>query len=65
MQTTERSGILSFRLRGERTAACFEHLAASRIQCSFREGLIRFSPHLYNTVEDIDRIVGAVRKFLG
>ncbi len=64
MHPAERSGILSFRLRGERTAACFERLAASGIQCSLREGLIRFSPHLYNTVEDIDKIVRAVRKFL-
>jgi cysteine desulfurase / selenocysteine lyase len=31
-------------------------LKASRIICSLREGAIRFSPHCYNTVEEMERV---------
>jgi selenocysteine lyase/cysteine desulfurase len=39
-----------------------------RIVCTVRAGQdrpgLRFSPHLYNTMEDVERTVGAVRKHL-
>jgi selenocysteine lyase/cysteine desulfurase len=39
-----------------------------KIVCTVRAGQdrpgLRFSPHLYNTMEDVERTVGAVRKHL-
>jgi selenocysteine lyase/cysteine desulfurase len=42
--------------------------ANERIVCTVRAGQdrpgIRLSPHLYNTMEEVDRTVGAIRKYL-
>jgi selenocysteine lyase/cysteine desulfurase len=35
----------------------FRRLKAARVVSSMREGAIRLSPHLYNTVEEMERIV--------
>jgi selenocysteine lyase/cysteine desulfurase len=35
----------------------FRRLKAARIVCSLREGMIRLSPHFYNNVEDMERVV--------
>ena len=35
----------------------FRRLKAERIVCSMREGAIRLSPHAYNTVEEMERVV--------
>ncbi|MCE1187874.1 MAG: aminotransferase class V-fold PLP-dependent enzyme [Ignavibacteria bacterium] len=35
----------------------FDNLSARNIVCSLREGMIRFSPHYYNTREEIDCVV--------
>jgi selenocysteine lyase/cysteine desulfurase len=35
----------------------FRRLKAARIICSLREGAIRLSPHAYNTVEEMERVV--------
>ncbi len=35
----------------------FQALKAARIICSIREGAIRLSPHLYNTVEEMEKVV--------
>jgi selenocysteine lyase/cysteine desulfurase len=35
----------------------FRRLKAARVICSMREGAIRISPHLYNTVEEMGRVV--------
>jgi cysteine desulfurase/selenocysteine lyase len=35
----------------------FRRLKAARIVCSLREGMIRLSPHFYNTVGDMERVV--------
>jgi isopenicillin-N epimerase len=43
-------------------------LTADRIICTTRGGThnpgVRFAPHFYNTMDDIDRAVGAIRKHL-
>lgn len=39
-----------------RTAEAFHQLKRSNIVCSMREGTIRFSPHCYNTVEEMERV---------
>jgi cysteine desulfurase / selenocysteine lyase len=49
------SGIFSVRVaRPDATAAA---LAAAGVHCVVREGAIRFAPHVYNTVEEAERIV--------
>jgi selenocysteine lyase/cysteine desulfurase len=35
----------------------FRRLKAARIICSLREGMIRLSPHFYNSVRDMERVV--------
>jgi cysteine desulfurase/selenocysteine lyase len=35
----------------------FRALKAARVVCGMREGAIRLSPHLYNTVEEMERVV--------
>jgi selenocysteine lyase/cysteine desulfurase len=50
-----RSGILC--LAPEDVTEAFRRLKAARIICSLREGAIRLSPHGYNTVADMERVV--------
>jgi selenocysteine lyase/cysteine desulfurase len=35
----------------------FRALKAARVVCGMREGAIRLSPHLYNTVAEMERVV--------
>ncbi len=35
----------------------FNHLQSKKITCSLREGMIRFSPHFYNTKDEIDLVI--------
>ena len=49
------SGILC--LAPERVEDAHRRLKAARIISSLREGAIRLSPHLYNTVEEMERVV--------
>jgi cysteine desulfurase/selenocysteine lyase len=58
----ERSGIVTFRVPGHDNAALWKALMARNAICSHRAGGIRFSPHFYNTPEEIDRIFGIVRE---
>ena len=44
----------------EETAALYEKLRAEQIMVSLREGALRIAPHLYNTVEDIDRLMSVL-----
>jgi selenocysteine lyase/cysteine desulfurase len=46
-----------------RMAALYEHLAAHHVRLSIRRGVLRFSLHLYNAPDDIDRVVDLVREF--
>lgn len=55
---SERSSLLSFRTpAGLDAAALARTLAEAKIACSLREGMIRISPHLYNTQADIARLL--------
>ena len=49
------SAIIS--LAPERADDVFRRLKAARIICSLRERAIRLSPHVYNTVEEMERVV--------
>ena len=50
-----RSGILC--IRPPAAAAAHRLLLEAGITCALREGAIRISPHFYNTVEDVDRLI--------
>ena len=50
-----RSAILS--VAPPDAVACYRALKAAKVVCSLREGAIRLSPHLYNTVEEMERVV--------
>lgn len=54
------AGIVTF--KPENPETIFEKLEKQKIVCSLREGLIRFSPHFYNTYEDIDLVMDALKK---
>jgi selenocysteine lyase/cysteine desulfurase len=57
-----RSTILGFQAGSpEQTAALHRHLRAENIAVSLRHGFIRVSPYLYNSEEDIDRLLTATR----
>jgi cysteine desulfurase/selenocysteine lyase len=47
----------------ERNKIIFKHLQDEKIFIAFREGLLRFSPHLYNTPMDIDKALDVLNNF--
>ncbi|MCS7221730.1 MAG: aminotransferase class V-fold PLP-dependent enzyme [Anaerolineae bacterium] len=53
----ERSGIVSFIPRGQDPAALAQRMAEAGIVISHRGPAIRVSPHCYNTIEEIDRML--------
>jgi len=55
-----RSGIVTFSLNGWEPAALSDLLCTQGVVCSPRGGGVRLSPHGYNTVDDVDRLVSAV-----
>jgi len=44
-------------LAPERAAEAFHAIKRAHIVCSLREGAIRLSPHCYNTVEEMERVL--------
>lgn len=59
-----RSGIVTF--YPEKQAASrslFEFLTAERVSLSFRENMLRISPHFYNTQDDIYRVLNLIETF--
>lgn len=58
MDAAHRSAIVS--LRVERPAALWRRLRDEGITCALREGLLRFSPHAYNTPDEIARVLEVV-----
>lgn len=58
-----RAGIVSFRPPAlERLA---DALRDSGVVCAVREGGVRLSPHFYNTVEEMEEVVGLLGRSLG
>ncbi len=54
------AGIIT--IKTENPDVIFKELEQNKIICSLREGLIRFSPHFYNTEKDIDKVVDVLQK---
>jgi cysteine desulfurase/selenocysteine lyase len=64
-EESRRAGIVTISA-GDREASgqLFDHLRQQSMIAAVREGLVRFSPHFYNSSEEIDRIADAVRLFM-
>ena len=48
----------------ERYNRLYEHLVANRVKLSIRRGMLRFSLHVYNNMDDVERVLGLAREFL-
>jgi cysteine desulfurase/selenocysteine lyase len=48
----------------ERFNNLYEHLVANRVKLSIRRGMLRFSLHVYNQMQDVERVLGLTRDFL-
>jgi selenocysteine lyase/cysteine desulfurase len=55
LEDRHRSAILC--VAPPKAAEAFHAVKRARIVCSLREGAIRLSPHVYNTVEEMERVV--------
>jgi hypothetical protein len=42
-----------------------EHLANRRIVCTVRGGRIRFAPHLFNTVDEVEQVIASLPSRVG
>lgn len=58
------SGILTIRPTHKTSEALFEYLKANKVFCAPRGGGVRFSPHFYTPIAQIEQTVDLVRKFL-
>ncbi|MDY0083429.1 MAG: aminotransferase class V-fold PLP-dependent enzyme [Ignavibacteriaceae bacterium] len=57
---SELAGIVTARIQDPDLV--IKKLEQNKIICSLREGMIRFSPHFYNTFDEIDRVVDVLQK---
>jgi len=46
-----------------RMQSLHDHLAANRVRLSIRRGVLRFSLHIYNTMQDVERVLELVREW--
>ncbi len=59
IQHEHRSGIVSF--KSDKSQAVYDKLLSEKIELAVREGLVRFSPHFYNTEEEIEKAVEIIK----
>ncbi len=57
------AGIVTF--KHEKSKEIFSELEKRKIYGTAREGMIRFSPHFYNTKDEIDRVVNELKSIVG
>ncbi len=55
--------IIISHIQSERNKAIFKLLQEKSVFISFREGVLRFSPHLYNTPADIDKALEILNSY--
>lgn len=48
----------------ERLSGLYDHLTAHGVKLSIRRGTLRFSFHLYNNMDDVERVLALTREFL-
>ncbi len=58
LEAERRSAIVAFRVPDPE--AVFQAFGARRIRAAIRMGAVRISPHLYNTDEEIDRVIAVL-----
>lgn len=56
------AGIVTF--KHERAKEIYDALEKRRIYAAFREGMVRFAPHFYNTLEEIEQVVKQLENFI-
>jgi len=57
----ERAGIMSFSCGSpDHNEELFKALLGKGVTISYRDGILRVSPHFYNTIEDMDRFLNAL-----
>ncbi|MBM4172189.1 MAG: aminotransferase class V-fold PLP-dependent enzyme [Ignavibacteria bacterium] len=54
------SGIVSVKINDEERI--FNFLKRMEVHCAIREGILRFSPHFYNTKDEIDSVIEALKQ---
>jgi selenocysteine lyase/cysteine desulfurase len=57
-----RAGIITF--KHPKANEIYNQLEKRKIYCAVREGMIRFSPHFYNTLEEIDFVIEELKKII-
>lgn len=55
------SGIVS--IKRNDSDDILKYLQKSKIVCAVRQGILRFSPHFYNTEDEIDKVVAELEKY--
>jgi len=55
------AGIIS--IRKEDAENIFSYLQAKNIEIAVREGIVRLSPHFYNTKDEIDKVVAELKNY--
>lgn len=59
-ESAQRSGIVIFSKSDIDPQSMHDRLTAAGVKCAVRAGGIRFSPHFYNTMEEIDAAIAAL-----
>jgi selenocysteine lyase/cysteine desulfurase len=59
-QSWLKSGIVIFKHRTIENAVLYHYLQEHGVVCALRGGGIRFSPHFYNTLAEIDQVFGLI-----
>ena len=55
------SGIISIKHEAVNMKNLYECLKNRGVICSYRNGMIRFSPHIYNNLREIEKIIGVIK----
>ena len=55
------AGIISF--KREDAEDIFNYLQTKNIEIAVREGIVRLSPHFYNTKDEIDKVVVELKNY--
>ena len=56
------AGIVTF--KHEKAKEIYNELEKRRTYAAVREGMVRFAPHFYNTIEEIERVVKQLENFI-
>ena len=56
----QRAGIVAFKVAGADQQALHKRLLENRVFCALRGGAIRFSPHYYTRIEQLDKTINVL-----